>query len=229
MRGAIPPHPQYTFMVCCSFKNAQELYLYLALRQPQSVRYKTRGKINFTYGVESSLSYKRITTQSGFWVDYFKIFSWHSHGFAFENHKKPQSRYLCVFLEYTVSVLQANGPTSVLINWRKLSVKFWRVSDFCSTALMDSVMTPWAFLCAWFRLHIGAWNSIVTVMAPYKLRPVNIWVIVISQISRILFSSFVSSKRVYPKVSGLAARSENCRWYSSLPLGAVVSLFREPV
>jgi hypothetical protein len=27
------------------------------------------------------------------------------------------------------------------------------------------------------------------------------------------------------EVSGLAAWTENCRWYSSLPLGAVVSLF----
>jgi len=27
--------------------------------------------------------------------------------------------------------------------------------------------------------------------------------------------------RVYPKVSGLATWSENCKWYSSLPLGAV--------
>jgi hypothetical protein len=33
--------------------------------------------------------------------------------------------------------------------------------------------------------------------------------------------------RVYPKVSGLAAWSENCKWYSSLPLGAVLSLFYE--
>jgi hypothetical protein len=33
--------------------------------------------------------------------------------------------------------------------------------------------------------------------------------------------------RVYPIVSGLAAWSENCKWYSSLPLGAVVSLFYE--
>jgi hypothetical protein len=29
---------------------------------------------------------------------------------------------------------------------------------------------------------------------------------------------------VYPKVSGLAAWSKNCKWYSSLPLGGVVSL-----
>jgi hypothetical protein len=34
--------------------------------------------------------------------------------------------------------------------------------------------------------------------------------------------TFVST-RMYPKVSGLAAwRSENYKWYSSLPLGAVV-------
>jgi hypothetical protein len=35
--------------------------------------------------------------------------------------------------------------------------------------------------------------------------------------------------RVYPKVSGLTAWSENCKWYSSLPLGAVVLLFCESV
>jgi hypothetical protein len=35
--------------------------------------------------------------------------------------------------------------------------------------------------------------------------------------------------RVCPKVSGLAAWSENCKWYSFLPLDAVVSLFCESV
>jgi hypothetical protein len=35
--------------------------------------------------------------------------------------------------------------------------------------------------------------------------------------------------RVYRKVSGLATWSENCKWYSSLPLGAVVSLLCESV
>jgi hypothetical protein len=35
--------------------------------------------------------------------------------------------------------------------------------------------------------------------------------------------------RVYPKVSGLASCNENCKWYSCLPLGAVVSLFCESV
>jgi hypothetical protein len=34
---------------------------------------------------------------------------------------------------------------------------------------------------------------------------------------------------VYPKVSGLAAWSENCKWYSSLSRRAVVSLFCESV
>jgi hypothetical protein len=35
--------------------------------------------------------------------------------------------------------------------------------------------------------------------------------------------------RVYPKVSGLATWSYNCKWYSSLPLGVIVSLFYESV
>jgi hypothetical protein len=35
--------------------------------------------------------------------------------------------------------------------------------------------------------------------------------------------------RVYPKVSGLAIWNENFKWYSSLPLGAVVLLFCESV
>jgi hypothetical protein len=34
---------------------------------------------------------------------------------------------------------------------------------------------------------------------------------------------------VYPKVSGLAAWSENCKQYGSLPQGAVASLFCESV
>jgi hypothetical protein len=37
----------------------------------------------------------------------------------------------------------------------------------------------------------------------------------------------LSCTRVYPKVSGLDAWSENCKWYSSLPLGALMSLFCE--
>jgi hypothetical protein len=35
--------------------------------------------------------------------------------------------------------------------------------------------------------------------------------------------------RVYSKVSGLATWSENYKWCSSLPLGAVVSLFCESI
>jgi hypothetical protein len=40
---------------------------------------------------------------------------------------------------------------------------------------------------------------------------------------------FCGHTRVYPKVSRLATKSENCKWYSSLPLGAVVFLFCELV
>jgi hypothetical protein len=44
-----------------------------------------------------------------------------------------------------------------------------------------------------------------------------------------LIKAQISRLYVYPKVSGLAALSENCKCYSSLPLDAVVSLFCESV
>jgi hypothetical protein len=37
----------------------------------------------------------------------------------------------------------------------------------------------------------------------------------------------IEHRKGYPEVSGLAAWSKNCKWYSSLPLCAVVSLFCE--
>jgi hypothetical protein len=39
----------------------------------------------------------------------------------------------------------------------------------------------------------------------------------------------LSNMRAYPKVYGLAVWSEDCKWYSYLPLDAVVSLFCESV
>jgi hypothetical protein len=44
-----------------------------------------------------------------------------------------------------------------------------------------------------------------------------------------LMACTVYNTREYPEVSGLAAWSENCKRYSSLPLFAVVSLFYESV
>jgi len=38
-----------------------------------------------------------------------------------------------------------------------------------------------------------------------------------------------TTTKLYPKVSGLAEWSENCKWYSSLLLGAVASLFNESI
>jgi hypothetical protein len=51
----------------------------------------------------------------------------------------------------------------------------------------------------------------------------------IGSVIRALETGIFIRRRVYPKVSGLAAWSEDCKWYSSLHLGAVVSLFCESV
>jgi hypothetical protein len=40
---------------------------------------------------------------------------------------------------------------------------------------------------------------------------------------------YVLHTKVHPKDSALTTRNENCKRYSSLPLGAVVSLFCESV
>jgi hypothetical protein len=50
-----------------------------------------------------------------------------------------------------------------------------------------------------------------------------------SSIQILKIASLTAHTRMYPEVSGLAAWNENCKWYSSLPLNAVVSLFCESV
>jgi hypothetical protein len=58
----------------------------------------------------------------------------------------------------------------------------------------------------------------------------NLWV---SLVSFVAITLCVASQRVftrvYPKVSRVATWGKNCKWYSSLQLGAVVSLFCESV
>jgi hypothetical protein len=51
------------------------------------------------------------------------------------------------------------------------------------------------------------------------------------QITVVVENSYCNSRvtRVYPKISGLAAWKENCKWYSSLQVVAVVSLLCESV
>jgi hypothetical protein len=67
------------------------------------------------------------------------------------------------------------------------------------------------------------WVNPISVSQVFDARSVR-FLLQLSLISPILWWL-----RGYPKVSGLAAWSENCKWYSSLPLGAVVSLFCESV
>jgi hypothetical protein len=63
---------------------------------------------------------------------------------------------------------------------------------------------------------------------------INLLEIFLQKVSDFALSNFTPAGiqriiRVYPIVFGLAAWSENFKWYSSLPLDAVVSLFCESV
>jgi hypothetical protein len=43
------------------------------------------------------------------------------------------------------------------------------------------------------------------------------------------FLIYIICTKVYPNISGLATCRENCKWYSCLPPGAIVSLFCESI
>jgi hypothetical protein len=74
---------------------------------------------------------------------------------------------------------------------------------------------------------MGQWQAVVnTVMnLPSSIKRRDFYVYPLSR--RILLRVIVRCTKVYPKVAGLAAWSENYKWYSSLLLGAVVLLFCE--
>jgi flagellar basal body-associated protein FliL len=67
-------------------------------------------------------------------------------------------------------------------------------------------------------------SSIIIIIIIVVVVVVVIIIIIISSVA-----AAAASTRVYPEVSGLAASSENGKWYSALPLGVVVSLFCESV
>jgi hypothetical protein len=70
--------------------------------------------------------------------------------------------------------------------------------------------------------------TVIDIDAPLFKIKIHITDDTVHKCNKFLFLVWLHTK-VYPKVSGLAAWSENCKWFSSLPLGAVVALFCESV
>jgi len=93
-----------------------------------------------------------------------------------------------------------------------------RLSELC---LVNSAALP---LVSRNPLNIsGACSSDHAVWGAYDLELLEHWDCGFESRSR------HGCTRVYPKVSGLAVRSEKCKWCSSIPLGAAVWLFYESV
>jgi hypothetical protein len=67
------------------------------------------------------------------------------------------------------------------------------------------------------------------IQGAYGLGILNIGIVNSNLAQGMTYIYISTSTRVDPKVSLLAAWSENCKRYSSLPLGAVVSLFCESI
>jgi hypothetical protein len=95
--------------------------------------------------------------------------------------------------------------------------------NLCQWTKQDTVKTE--FQCVlWVASHYMAmehsWSYIYFIEFQFLLDSVYV---------RARARARVQCTRVYPKVSGLVAWSENCKWQISLSLGAVASLFCEPV
>jgi hypothetical protein len=100
--------------------------------------------------------------------------------------------------------------------------------------------SPYVFV-AWFlikyRISFMAWYLVkhrgnftfYPIHATYPIHRVLNFPIRYELCIAMMFCVQVVCMRVYPKVSGLATWSENCKWYSFLLLGALVSLFCESV
>jgi hypothetical protein len=83
--------------------------------------------------------------------------------------------------------------------------------------------------------HTPWFDPLLIIVEAYKLWSSSLWSLHAPWSSLVIWNSSCFCKtlrqwpvrytRVDPKVSGLAAWSENYKWYSSLPLSAVLSLF----
>jgi hypothetical protein len=80
------------------------------------------------------------------------------------------------------------------------------------------------------KIHIVSCNHRLSNMAFLRFVDVLTFITcfpcsVVHNVDEMHMAPLICFTRAYPKVSGLAAWSENCKWYGFLPLGAVVSLF----
>jgi hypothetical protein len=78
-------------------------------------------------------------------------------------------------------------------------------------------------------LNVDLWSALSNLWVRSEYHGPSLFFLIFLIFSSFLSSGFSYCTRVYPKVSGLTAWNENCKWYSSLPLGAVLSLFYESV
>jgi hypothetical protein len=117
--------------------------------------------------------------------------------------------------------------------WQTLIWSLWYLIKFLITKLAPPLLLP-------LSLYRPSQRSFVKFGKMLKfyvkgLLPIgatsNLKGYILSPVRDCLFKILAATlhTRMHQKVSGIATWSENCKWYSSLPLGAIVSLFCESV
>jgi hypothetical protein len=124
----------------------------------------------------------------------------------------------------TLKVLLLWIETSSIYQVRNFKCLFWEES-YRNNSDVEEETGPLFCGTTWRSLGANVFEETLSelynvMVVPSLLHGCETWTLRAQQIR---------SKKEYPKVSGMAACSENCKWWSSLPLGAVVSLFCESV
>jgi hypothetical protein len=103
--------------------------------------------------------------------------------------------------------------------------------SICQKQILNIAMTLSYHWEEWNPIHVSSYLKMCFFILSNTKRPACFRTPYLQAFTKIRFCMLLwhHTMRVYPKVSGLATWSENCKWYSSLPLGAVVLLFCESV
>jgi hypothetical protein len=121
----------------------------------------------------------------------------------------------------------SRGSLGAVVNKKIISLPLpGRILVTVLTELLRYWFTHVYFFKNFSTPSFSTWSSVFHVRGPSSVP------LALAGCSSSLGSTYTSTKQYtmrYPKVSGLAAWSENCKWYSFLPLGAVISLYSASV
>jgi hypothetical protein len=244
MRGAIPPFPQYVFMAWCLVKHRDNFTF--TMSRSSSGLSPPGFLVNILYVLFVSFIHATCPVHLTLIMCTFlceKLFQFPSNWCNFHECIFDVNRFVRVSSSYVTVASCEKVRCGWIIIWTAL----WSLQtsiSFHVRVKVNKITILWPIAEGWKapnqNLRLLPMNGENLGDESYCL---FVLVFAFQQFWRVLIKFSLDCKcdipimryfsnRIYegyPKVSGLAAWSENCKCYSSLPIGAVISLFCESV